>query len=89
MGSRKYYRAFGVFQGYKKVGGGMNKLFGNNIEPDCSCCDHCITDGGSRICIKNTFIQNGKCRKFKYNPLLRKPFKPPVLPKFDPDDFRL
>lgn len=68
----------------------MYRLFGNNIEPDCSYCDHCIADeSGSRICMKNTYLEGGKCRKFKYNPLLRKPFKPPVLPKFSPDDFKL
>ena len=68
----------------------MYKLFGNNIEPDCSYCSHCISDElGSRICVKNKYIENGKCRRFKYDPLLRKPFKPPVLPKFDPEDFKL
>ena len=68
----------------------MYRLFGNNIEPKCDYCDHCISDGyGSRICVKNTYIENGKCRSFKYDPLLRKPFKPPVLPKFDPEDFQL
>lgn len=67
----------------------QGKLFGNNIEPDCSYCDHCISDGENRICIKNRYIENGKCRKFKYDPLLRKPFRAPVLPKFDPEDFKL
>lgn len=68
----------------------MYKLFGNNIEPDCSYCTHCIEDSeGRRICIKSASLQNGKCRKFSYDPLLRKPFKPPVLPQFDPEDFRL
>ncbi len=67
----------------------MYKLFGNNIEPDCSYCSNCIKDEAGKICIKNTSIVNGKCRRFKYDPLLREPFRPPVLPKFDPEDFKL
>ncbi|MBQ1389065.1 MAG: hypothetical protein IIY78_05515 [Clostridia bacterium] len=67
----------------------QNKLFGNNIEPDCAYCDHCVSDGVSNLCMKNSSIVNGKCRKFRYNPLLRKPFKPPQLPKFDPSDFQI
>lgn len=66
------------------------KLFGNNIDVDCAYCDNCIIyNNGGQICIKNKFIENGKCHKFSYNPLLRKPFKPPVLPKFNPEDFQL
>lgn len=68
----------------------MYKLFGKNIEPDCSYCSNCITDDiGRRICIKNTYPENGQCKKFRYDPLMRKPFKPPVLPKFDPEDFQI
>ncbi len=70
--------------------GVKSKLFGKNVTVDCSYCDNCITNSdGGQICIKNKFIDNGKCRKFSYNPLLRKPFKPPVLPKFNPEDFQL
>ena len=66
------------------------KLFGNNIAVDCSYCDHCITAAnGEQICVKNKAVIDGKCSKFSYNPLVRKPFKPPVLPKFDPEDFQL
>ena len=61
------------------------KLFGNNIAVDCSY----WAANGEQICVKNKAVIDGKCRKFSYNPLLRKPFKPPVLPKFDPEDFQL
>lgn len=67
-----------------------SKLFGKNIAVDCQYCDNCVTDAqGAQICMKNKSIVNGKCRKFEYNPLLRKPFKPPVLPKYNPEDFIL
>lgn len=66
------------------------RLFGKNIAVDCTYCDNCIEGvGGEQFCVKNKAIINGKCRKFSYNPLLRKPFKPPVLPKFNPEDFQL
>ncbi|MDE7390486.1 MAG: hypothetical protein K2M82_06060 [Lachnospiraceae bacterium] len=67
-----------------------SKLFGKNIAVDCQYCDNCIIDSqGAQICIKNKCITNGKCRKFAYNPLMRKPFKLPVLPKYNPEDFML
>ncbi len=70
--------------------GGKSKLFGNSIAVSCSYCDNCIINSdGEQICTKNKSVENGKCRRFFYNPLLRKPFKPPVLPKFDPEDFQL
>lgn len=68
----------------------MSKLFGKNIAVDCEYCDNCIIDSqNAQICIKNRCIKNGKCRSFSYNPLMRKPFKPPVLPKYNPEDFIL
>lgn len=68
----------------------MSKLFGKNIAVDCEYCDNCIIDSqGAQICVKNKYIKDGKCRGFSYNPLMRKPFKPPVLPKYNPEDFIL
>jgi len=70
--------------------GVKSKLFGNNIAVSCLYCENCIVNSdGEQICVKNKIITNGKCRRFSYNPLLRKPFRPPVLPKFDPEDFQL
>ncbi len=66
------------------------RLFGKNIPVDCSYCEHCVESiDGAQFCTKNKAIINGKCRKFSYDPLLRKPFMPPVLPKYDPEDFEL
>lgn len=66
------------------------RLFGKNIPPDCSYCEYCVESmDGAQFCTKNKAIINGKCRKFSYDPLLRKPFKPPVLPKYNPEDFEL
>ncbi len=67
-----------------------HKLFGKNISPDCQYCDYCVIDiQGAQICTKNRCMVKGKCRKFSYNPLLRKPFAQPVLPKYNPEDFVL
>lgn len=68
----------------------FKKLFNNNIETSCEYCDHCI-DGGNEvlICSKKKEIIDGKCRGFKYNPLLRVPKAIPLLPKYNPQDFEL
>lgn len=68
----------------------FKKLFGNNIEPRCIYCHNCtVMLDGSYICNAKSELINGKCRRFKYNPLLRKPSDMPKLPKFDPKDFEL
>lgn len=68
----------------------FKKLFGNSIAPDCSYCDNCVDGGNSvLICSKKREIIDGRCKGFKYNPLLRVPKASPLLPKFDPKDFEL
>lgn len=68
----------------------FKKLFGNNITPSCEYCDNCVDGGGGvLICTKNKEIIQGKCKGFKYNPLLRVPKSAPLLPKYDPKDFEL
>lgn len=64
------------------------KLFGNNIEVNCSYCRNFINDDGN-YCNKNREIKNGKCRKFDYNPLLRVPKSEPVMMQFTKEDFEL
>ncbi|MGN0551459.1 MAG: hypothetical protein ACI4I4_06415 [Acutalibacteraceae bacterium] len=68
----------------------LYRLFGNNIEPNCEFCDNCEkSDENVRICKAKREIKNGKCRRFKYNPLLRVPAQMARLPKYDPKDFEL
>lgn len=66
------------------------RLFGNNIEPNCDYCDNCDKeDDDVRLCRAKREIIDGKCRRFKYNPLLRVPKQISNLPKYDPKDFEL
>ncbi len=68
----------------------FKKLFGNNIAPACEYCVNSIDGGnGVLICSKRKAITDGKCRAFKYDPLLRIPKAAPVMPKYDPKDFEL
>lgn len=68
----------------------FKKLFGNSIQPRCEYCHSCTVNGdGSYICNAKKEIIDGKCRGFKYNPLLRIPNDMPTLPKYDPKDFEL
>lgn len=62
------------------------KLYGKDIEPDCRYCA-CPADAACRK--KAEAKRKTSCRKFIYDPLLRKPHKPPTLPSFSPDDFKL
>ena len=52
--------------------------FGDKIETDCAYCR-----------FGSDFDGDGSCRKFSYDPLKRKPFAPPPLREYDPDDFKL
>ena len=66
------------------------KLFGNNIDPNCEYCDNCEEAGQNiKMCKAKKEIINGKCRGFKYNPLLRTPQQISNLPKYNPKDFEL
>lgn len=66
------------------------KLFGNNIDTSCEYCSNAEKAGdGVIICKVSREIKDGKCPKFKYNPLLRVPKTLPNLPKYDPKDFEL
>ncbi len=65
------------------------KLFGNNIQPDCSYCDNLLHNESTAYCKKGKEIKNNKCRKFLYNPLLRVPKNAPALMSFSKEDFEL
>ena len=65
------------------------KLFGNNISPDCRYCNNNKNTDRGNYCIKNKRINNGKCRRFDYNPLLRTPKPQPNLNTYNQMDFIL
>lgn len=66
------------------------KLFGNEIETNCSYCSH---NGGSEDmpnCSKGVGPErDGSCRHFVYDPLMRTPRSLPPLREYDADDFSL
>lgn len=65
----------------------MKKLFGENIKPKCSYCEHYITESGNSICKKNKLLNNSYCRSFKYDPLMRVPKKTSFKKTYTMDDF--
>ncbi len=66
-----------------------HKLFGANIQPNCSYCDNFSYDANNYGCIKNKEIKNGKCRKFAYNPILRTPKSEARMMQFKKEDFEI
>lgn len=62
------------------------ELFGNNISPDCAYCDRFDSETG---CKAGKSIKNGRCRKFTYNPTLRKPKGEAALRQFSKEDFEI
>ncbi len=66
-----------------------NKLFGQNISPDCSYCENAVFENEMVYCKKGKQIQNGKCRAFRYDPLMRVPKNLSFNKKYSADDFKL
>ncbi len=66
-----------------------NKLFGNNIVPDCSYCENSSFENGFIACRKSKHISQGKCRSFSYDPLLRVPRTITLQGIYTADDFKL
>ncbi|MBQ4333572.1 MAG: hypothetical protein IJC33_07335 [Clostridia bacterium] len=68
------------------------KLYGNNIQP---CCEYCAqarraADGRVMLCSRRGIVpMYHKCRKFRYDPLKRIPFRQPALHKHQPEEFIL
>lgn len=70
----------------------MKLLLNKKIQPKCEYCQRGsrTKDGTMILCVKKGIVAlHYKCRKFKYDPLLRDPQSRPELPKFDPSDFEI
>lgn len=68
------------------------KLFGNNIEPACAHCEYgrLGTDKQMVLCRKfGPVAPYYHCKKYEYDPLKRIPRRPPSLPKYSEEDFKL
>ena len=65
------------------------QLFGKNIVPSCVYCEYSKNEGESQFCTANKQKKNGKCKKFKYNPIMREPKGMAPLKSFDKEDFTL
>ena len=69
-----------------------HKLFGSQIEPDCSYCKFGspMKKSSRIVCAKGGIVSPGfHCRRFSYDPLKRVPQRPRRLPRFDRSDFEL
>ena len=64
-------------------------LFGNNIVPSCVYCEHSKTEGSAQYCEAHRTLKNGKCKKFRYNPIMREPRGTAPLKTFTKEDFTL
>lgn len=66
-------------------------LFGGDVPPDCAYCQHNSGKDGQVLCSLRAAMVNGKCRRYRYDPLLREPNPAPALHKeqFSPEDFKL
>ncbi len=65
------------------------KLFGQNISTDCSYCENAVIENEMAYCKKGKRIQQGKCRAFRYDPLMRVPKTATQRKKYTSEDFRL
>jgi hypothetical protein len=67
-------------------------LFATNELRICNSCLHGRSSNyGDKILCRQMGITDPhfSCKKFKYNPLKRIPFRAPVLPDFDIDEFKI
>lgn len=67
-------------------------LFGKHIAPACEYCANgrLTTDQSMILCSRKGVVEKyHKCRRFQYDPLLRKPQTAPNLPKYSDKDFSL
>jgi len=65
------------------------QLFGNNVEPKCEYCNYNCGDEDIS-CALNQSPENGFCKKYEYNPLMRKPKTQTLFNNdFTEDDFKL
>ena len=68
------------------------KIIGANIEPKCEYCK-CgidVNDADTLLCRHvGITTKDAKCKKFRYDPLKRKPTQAPALMQFTDQDFSL
>lgn len=68
-------------------------LFRKKIHPSCSYCVYSakLTDGQILCSKKGMVSSDGKCMRFRYDPIKRIPAKPKALDfsKYNPEDFSL
>ncbi len=65
------------------------KLFGKNILPNCAYCENSGNEQGFIVCQKSKVLRDGKCRAFRYDPLLRVPQSVSISSNFTAEDFKL
>lgn len=68
------------------------KFFNKDVDPACEYCSHGRKSfiKGEILCIKKGVMQSsGSCSHYSYDPLRRTPKPKPVLPQFDPEEFKL
>lgn len=64
-------------------------LFGKNIPVNCAYCENSDIENDILFCKKAKQVKNGKCRAFKYDPLLRMPNVTVYKSDFTPEDFKI
>ncbi|MBE6753879.1 MAG: hypothetical protein E7559_05970 [Ruminococcaceae bacterium] len=64
-------------------------IFDPSVQPRCEYCFHCADKGGTLICGKTGRAAEAPCRRYLYDPTLRKPLQHRRLPSYSPDSFRI
>lgn len=65
-------------------------LFGSAVPPSCDYCDNNLCPSGPAACRFGLKLsEEGKCKRYRYDPMLREPKIMPPLPEHDPDEFKL
>ena len=77
----------------ERMDGGLDMLFRKRIEKSCAYCAYgAKLEDGAILCSKRGLkTQEGSCRRFRYDPCKRVPFKAKALAfsKFNDTDFSL
>ena len=66
-------------------------LFRKKMERSCAYCSRAVKiDEDTMVCVKRGVVcPEDACRRFRYDPLKRIPFRQPRLQKYKPEDFVL
>ncbi len=68
------------------------KLYGNTVQPSC---EHCVYgrksfDGNAVLCEqKGVMPLYHHCRRYRYDPLKRVPYRQPALATYTEEDFQI